>query len=103
VVEQKNLEDNVQLDFIKSTSSSLKELSLPAIKLGERLSIDRKTLSYRGKKKSPDEFATMTASSDPDSIAWAYSEQLKRYVPHGDLSTEQIQNLKAWKQSYSTK
>jgi hypothetical protein len=107
LIDLKNSEGNLQLNLIDSSSDSPssppKELSLPATKLGERLSIDRKTLSNHAKKKSADEFAAMTRLSDPDSIAWVYSEQLKRYVPHRDLSTEQIQNLKAWKEFHSTK
>lgn len=107
LIDSKNSEGNFQLKLIDSSSGSpsslLKELSLPATKLEKRLSINRQTLSNHAKKKSVDEFAAMTKLSDPDSIAWLYSKQLKRYVPHKRLSTEQIQNLKAWKESYSTK
>jgi hypothetical protein len=107
LIDPENSELGFQLNLIDSSSdspSSLpKELSLPATKLGERLSIDRKTLSNHAKKKSADEFAAMTRLNDPDSIAWVYSQQLKRYVPHRGLSTEQIQNLKAWKEFHSTK
>ena len=107
LIDSKNSEGNLQLKLIDSSSGSpsslLKELSLPATKLEKRLSINRQTLSNHAKKKSVDEFAAMTRLSDPDSIAWLYSKQLKRYVPHRSLSTEQIQNLKAWKEFYSTK
>lgn len=105
--EKENLEVPFQLNLVDSTSnslsSSLKELSLSATKLGKRLSIDRTTLGSRKKKESVEEFANMTSQKDPDGIKWVYSEELKSYIPYGDLSQEQMESLKSWKSQHSTK
>lgn len=97
----------VQLNLVDSPSdslsSSLKESSLSAIKLGERLSISRNTLGTHRKKDSVEEFANMTSQKDPDGIKWVYLEKLKSYVPYGDLSLEQVKSLKSWKNQQSTK
>ena len=97
----------VQLNLVDSQSNSLsgslKELSLSGVKLAERLSIDRTTLGTHRKKDSEEEFANMTSQKDPDAIKWVYSDQLKSYVPYGDLFLEQVENLKSWKNQKSIK
>lgn len=106
-LEKEHLEVPVQLNIVDSPSdslsSSLKELSLSEVKLGERLSINRSTLASRRKKESVEKFTDMTFQKDPDAIKWVYSGQLKSYVPYGDLSSEQAESLKAWKSQHSTK
>lgn len=104
---EERLEVAVQLNLVNSPSdslsSSLKELSLSGVKLGERLSIDRTTLGTHRKKDSEEEFTNMTSQKDPEGIKWVYSDQLKSYVPYGDLSPEQVENLKSWKKQKSIK
>lgn len=97
------VQESVQLNFIDSSNNSLEGLSLSAVKLGKRLSIDRLTLGSRRKKVSIEDFATMTENRDPNAIRWAYSEELKCYVPYGELSLEQIESLKLWKEKQSTR
>ena len=106
-LKKERLEPHAQLSLIDSPSdslsSSLKEFSLPEIKLAERLSINRSTLGSRRKKGSVEDFANMTSQADPDSIKWTYLAQLKSYVPYEDLSEDQSARLKIWKQQSSTK
>lgn len=105
--EEEHLEVPVQLNLVDSPSNSLssllKELSLSARKLGERLSTSRYIIGAERKKASVEEFANMTFQKDPDAIKWVYSDQLKSYVPYGDMSPEQVESLKSWKNQQSTK
>lgn len=96
-----NKQPEVELE-ISPSSELLSELSSSASKLAQRLSLSRESLRNRRKRMSVEELGFWTKQNDPDSIAWIYSEELKCYIPFGNLSNQQVESLRVWKKQQFT-
>lgn len=96
LVESVQPEENPQLSLLGESSSRLLPKPLTGKVMAKRLGYHPDSLSKVKTKATHEEFLSLSADKDPDSIAWKFAKKGRGYLPANELSSELQDRLLNW-------
>jgi hypothetical protein len=96
LVESVQPEKNSQLNLLGKSGSRLLPKPLTGKVMAKRLGYHPDSLSKVKTKATDEEFLSLSADKDPDSIAWKFAKKGRGYLPANELSSELQDRLLNW-------